>query len=622
MFRNPSLRRAALAFVFLPCLCPAQTQRGYTISTVAGTGSTGFSGDGSSAASAQLAAPFVIALDSSGALYIADQLNNRIRKVSGGAINTVAGSGVNAYSGDGGAALKASFSHPQGVAVDSSGNIYIADTNNYVVRKVGSNGNISTIAGQQSGGIGSGFGGDGGPGTSAFLSHPVGMAFDAAGNLYIADTSNDAIRMLTPGGTISTVAGSGTSNPGFSGDGGLAIGAKLNNPDAVALDRAGNLYIADGGNNRIRMVTAATGIITTVAGGAVPGFAGDGGPATSARLNTPRGVAVDSAGNIYIADTFNNRIRVVGANGIVTTVAGVGSGGYSGDGGPATAAQFFFPSSVAVGTGGNLYVADNQNNVIRQLTPVSGLPSIATGGVLSAAAFGGSTSIAPGGWIEIYGSSLSATARGWTGADFNGINAPTALDGTSVTVGGLPAYVDYISAGQVNAQVPFNVVAGSQPVTVTTAVGTTALYTVNVNATQPGLDAPPIFNLGGKQYVAALFTDGATYVLPPGAVGGVTSRQAKPGETISLYGVGFGAVNPAVPAGQIVQQSNALISPVQISFAQSPAAVTYAGLAPGAVGLYQFNVVVPNVANSDAVPLAISQGGVAISQTLYTAVHN
>ncbi|MCU1257845.1 MAG: repeat containing protein [Bryobacterales bacterium] len=620
MSRIPSAFLSGVVAAFLPVVCVAQTQQGYTISTVAGNGTNGFTGDGSSPTAAELGGPFQVAVDSSGAIYIADQLNNRIRKVAGGSISTVAGSSTNAYAGDGGSATKAALSHPQGVAVDSSGNIYIADTSNYVIRKVGTNGNISTIAGQQAGGSGSGYGGDGGPGTSAFLSHPVGMAFDAAGNLYIADSTNNLIRMLTPGGTITSVAGS--FNFGFSGDGGLATSARLNNPDAVAIDRAGNLYIADAGNNRIRKVTAATGIITTIAGTSTFGFSGDGGPAVSAKLNAPRGVAVDGAGNVYIADFFNHRVRVVGTNGIISTVAGTGVAGYSGDGGASSAAQLNGPSDVTVGPNGTLYVTDNQNNVIRQLTAVSGLPGIADGGVVSAAAFGGSTSVAPGGWIEIYGSLLAVNTRGWAGADFSGVSAPTSLDGTSVTIGGVPAYVDYISPAQVNAQVPFNVGTGPQSVSVTTPVGTTAMYTVNVNATQPGLDAPPAFNLGGKQYVVALFSDGATYVLPPGFISGVTSRQAKPGDTITFYGVGFGPVTPNIPAGQTVQQINALVAPVQISFAQVPATLSYAGLAPGAIGLYQFNLVVPNIADSDSVPLTFAQAGATFTQTLYTAVHN
>jgi uncharacterized protein (TIGR03437 family) len=242
--------------------------------------------------------------------------------------------------------------------------------------------------------------------------------------------------------------------------------------------------------------------------------------------------------------------------------------------------------------------------------------------VAGAAAFGAFTSVAPGSWIEIYGSNLAVSSRGWTTADFNGVKAPTSLDGTKVTIGGQDAFIAYISPTQVNAQLPSNVGPGPQQVMVTTAAGTSAPYIITVNLAQPGLLAPPSFQIRGKQYAAALSNDGATYVLPPGAIPGAASRPAHPGETIVLYGVGFGPVTPIVEAGEVVQQSNALTMPVQIFFGQIPARVSYAGLASGTVGLYQFNVVVPNVAASDAVPVTFTLGGASGEQTLYTAVQD
>jgi uncharacterized protein (TIGR03437 family) len=242
--------------------------------------------------------------------------------------------------------------------------------------------------------------------------------------------------------------------------------------------------------------------------------------------------------------------------------------------------------------------------------------------VVSASAFGQFTSIAPGSWIEIYGSNLAADSRSWATTDFSGVNAPTSLDGTKVTVGGQAAFIDYISPGQVNAQVPSSVGTGPQSIVVTTASGSSAPYTITVNLVEPGLLAPSSFNIAGKQNVAALFSDGVTYVLPPGSISGITSRRAQPGDAITLYGVGFGPVTPSIPAGQIVQASNSLALPLQLMFGSTPATFTFGGLAPNAVGLYQFNVTVPNVASSDAVPLTSTVGGFTGAQTLYIAVQN
>ena len=282
------------------------------------------------------------------------------------------------------------------------------------------------------------------------------------------------------------------------------------------------------------------------------------------------------------------------------------------------------------GTGGKLYGtatfggADDGGTVFSFTLPsaTASTPAISSGGIVSASAFGGFTAVAPGSWIEIYGTGLAADSRSWTGADFTGNTAPTSLDGTSVTIGGQSAFIDYISPTQVNVQVPSNTGTGAQPVIVKTAAGASAALTLTINAEEPGLLAPASFKVNGTQYVAALFSDGATFVLPTGAISGVTSRPAKPGDVITLYGVGFGSVTPSIPAGQIVQQSNTLVAPFHVLFGGAEATVQYDGLAPNAVGLYQFNVVVPNVAASNAVPLTFELAGVAGTQTLYIAVQN
>ena len=326
------------------------------IKTVAGNGSFVFSGDGGLATDAGLA-PGKVAVDSSGNIYITDHLNDCIRKVDTiGIITTVAGNGSPGFSGDGGLATNASLNHHSGVAVDNLGNIYIADQLNHRIRKVDTNGVITTIAGSgESGFNAGGFGGDGGLATDASLNLPKDVAVDDAGNIYIADSSNHRIRKVDTSGIITTVAGSNFW--GFYGDGGSATDdrARLYLPSGVTVDSAGNIYIADTYNHRIRMVDT-SGIIATVAGNGIGWFSGDGGLATNASLYYPSGVAVDITGNIYIADSFNNRIRMVDTSGIITTVAGEGTCCvFSGDDVPAVNASLS-PKRVGVSITGNIYI--------------------------------------------------------------------------------------------------------------------------------------------------------------------------------------------------------------------------------------------------------------------------
>jgi hypothetical protein len=328
------------------------------ISTYAGNGTAGYSGDDGPALDAAFQYPYGVAVDSSGNLYIADKLNNAIRKVtSSGTISTYAGNGTLGYSGDGGQARDAKLNNPGGLALDSNGNLYIADTENNVVREVSPAGIISTVAGNGSGG----FSGDQGPATSAELLGPSGVTVDASGDLYIADSVNNRIRVVS-NGVIKTIAGNG--NYGFSGDGGPAVSAELATPYGVALDTGGKLYIADYLNNRIRIVSA-SGVITTYAGNGTEGYSGDNGPATSAELFYPSSVALDKSGNLYISDIYNQRIRMVTSQGIIHTVAGDGTAGFGGDGGSATLAELNHPAAVALDSSGNLYIADANNQRVR-----------------------------------------------------------------------------------------------------------------------------------------------------------------------------------------------------------------------------------------------------------------
>ena len=343
------------------------------ITTVAG----GFIGDGDVATGASLNLPEGVAVDASGNLFIADRDNHRIRRMDGapGVITTVAGNGNSGFSGDGGPATSASLNLPRSVAVDASGNLHIADRSNQRIRRVdGATGVITTVAG------GGSSLGDSGPATSASLNLPRGVAVDASGNLYIADRSNHRIRRVDDAtGVITTVAGTGAV--GFSSDGGPATSASLNSPRGVAVDASGNVYIADTNNHRIRRVDGATGVITTVAGDGTFGFSGDSDPATSASLGFPRGVAVDASGNLFIADTDNNRIRRVdGSTGVIITVAGGGFG--LGDGGPATSASLNSPWSVTVDASGNLLIADRDNHRIRRVDAVTSVITSVAGGFI------------------------------------------------------------------------------------------------------------------------------------------------------------------------------------------------------------------------------------------------
>ena len=336
---------------------------------MAGTGTATFGGDGGAAVAAQVSSPYGVALDGAGNLYIADTGSHRIRKVnSAGVISTVAGNGTRGYGGDGGPATAAQLQLPVGVAADGAGNLYIADFHNHRIRKVDAAGDISTVAGTGT----RGYGGDGGPAVNAKLGYPYGLALDGAGNLYIADFENHRIRKMNAAGNISTVAGNGAA--GYGGDGGQAAAAQLNYPRDLALDGAGNLYIADGGNNRIRKVDSA-GVITTVAGDGTSDYGGDGGAAVDAQLDRPYGVAADGAGNLYIADQDNERIRKVNAAGVITTVAGTGTRGSDGDGGPAAAAQVGRPRGLALDGSGNLYIAEWGNSRIRKVGPPAPPPA-------------------------------------------------------------------------------------------------------------------------------------------------------------------------------------------------------------------------------------------------------
>ncbi len=348
------------------------------LTVFAGNAVCGYNGDGGPAASAELVQPSGVAVDASGNVFIADAGTSVVREVvaATGNIQTVAGNGIWGYTGDGGLATSAELASPSGLVVDASGNIFIADTSNAVVRVViASSGNIQTVAGNGT----VGYAGDGGPATSAQLSVPYGVSLDGSGNLFIADLSANVVReVIASTGIIQTVAGNGTS--GYTGDGGPATSATLGGPYGVAVDTHGNIFIADGINSVIREVVAATGNINTFAGNGTSGFSGNGGPATSAQLNQPLGVIVDASGNVFFPD-FRNLVvwEVVAATGNIQLVAGNGQSSLSGDGYQATTAELGFPQGLSLDGSGNLFLADSNNNVIRKVTASTGIITTVAG---------------------------------------------------------------------------------------------------------------------------------------------------------------------------------------------------------------------------------------------------
>ena len=568
-----------------------------TINTIGGNGVFAYSGDGGPAIMAQLFAPQAVAVDASGNFFIADTGNNVVREVTAkGVISTIAGNGTAGFGGDNGPATAAQLNTPQGIAVDNSGNVYVSDTANARVRKI-SNGTITTVAGNGT----VGYSGNGGAATSAMLNTPVGLAVDKSGNLFITDHGNSVVREVSASGTINTIAGNGTQ--GFSGNGGPATAAQLNGPQAVAVDASGNIYIADTLNNVVREVTPG-GIINAFAGNGIPGFAGDGGFATLAELASPSGVAVDAASNVYISDS-GTRIRKVFATDVITTIAGTGVHGYSGDGGPATSAMMSSPNGLSTDAKGDVYISDTANNAIRQL--------VVTGFNLSISAVTNGASnqigaIAPGEVLVLYGSNIGAS-RLTTYQLTSGGLVSTTLAGTTVYINGAPSPILYTSPNQVSAIVPFGITSTSAQIFILNQGQSTEPVTVNLAPT-----APAVFtlNASGVGQAAAYNQDKS--------VNG-SSNPAKAGSVVTFFITGAGVTNPpsqdgmlaAVPLPQPVAN-------VLVSIGGQNATVQYAGGSQGTVnGIIQVNAVVPTGLTAGNVPVVVRMGASA-SQSNVTIV--
>lgn len=566
-----------------------------TIITVAGNGDAGYTGDNVAATATALNRPVYVATDPAGNFYIADQDNNRIRKVGlQGQVTTVAGTGNASFSGDGGPATAADLNNPTGVYIDRVGDILIADVGNSRIRKVDTNGVITTVAGSGA----QGYGGDGGPATSAQFFNPVRCISDTLGNIYIADQSNHRVRKVDASGIITTFAGTGVA--GSSGDGGPATAAELDNPTAVAIDDAGYIYIADQFNHKIRKVDP-SGVITTIAGTGQASFSGDGGPAIDATLNYPGSLIVDSSGNIFFCDDTNFRVREISAAGIINTIAGNGTQGFSGDGGPATSAELNGQFGIAIDPSGNVLIADFGNNRIRSIQGVSPVnPAFVSAAVTNAASFqtGGSA----GALATIFGQHLSVDLNGIAGATVTPL--PDTLANTSVTVNGtsapMVAVVNEYGQEQINLQIPWEL-AGKTTASVVIHNGLAAstAVTVSLTAAQPG-----IFLLDG--------VNGAIEHLSGAVVS--TSSPAVTGEYVTVFCTGLGAVNPAVADGVPASSNPLSYTTVQPSVTIGGTPVTvieFSGLAPGFVGLNQLNIQVPANAASGAQDLVVTTGGIS-----------
>ena len=523
-----------------------------------------------------------MAVDGTGNVYIQDF--SRIRKVDASSIiDTIAGGGEKGVGGDGVPAAGTFLDQPRGVAVDAAGNIYIAEWGRHRIRKIDTLGFIHTIAGTGE----SGFSGDGVPATSAMLAFPLGVAVDTAGNVYIADALNHRIRRIDILGVIETIAGSGdgVSEENFTGDyggdSGPATGALLARPDDIAVDDMGNVYIADTFNHRIRKVDA-SGIIDTIAGTGEIGFDGDGGPATEAWLDEPRGVATDGAGNLYIADAGNNRIRKVDATGTITTIAGTGGIGVDGDGGPATSALLASPGGVALDAAGNVFIADMVNHRIRKLTPgVTQEPVV--NAVVNAGSY--SRNAAARAIMSLFGTDL---APGTAFAASSPL--PVTLQGTAVTVtgsGGVAreAGLFFVSAGQINFLIPAETPTGTARVSVAASGPQSQGFEVQIGNAAPGLFSANASGRGVAAAEALRIQGGGSRIredvitFDPAS----SSYQAVPLDLgteqdqvfLILYGTGIRGVS----AGG-----------VSVTIGGEAVAVQYAGLQGDFVGLDQVNL--------------------------------
>ena len=637
------------------------------ITTIAGAGRCAYSGDGGPAITANICYPSQMAFDAAGSLYFTDSGNYVVRRVSPtGGISTVAGKGTSGDTGDGGPAISAQFKYPVGLAIDNQGNIYVSDLSSYKVRKFTLNGNISTVAGTGS----KGFSGDGATGASAQLSNPGFLALDSAGNLFISDEGNLRIRRLS-NGIIQTVAGISTCCY-VAGKGAQTY---IGTPGGIAVDAAGNLFIAMRSLNRIGKLTPA-GDFSIIAGNNSFGALGDGGLATNAFLFSPRSLFLDSAGDMIVADTFNSRIRKLTLNSPskLAVAGGDSQSGTIGSGLPipltvqvsfrAGVATSGIPVSFAVTTGSATLSSATANtdpagvagvgvtlgsnpgpvtitasiagipSVQFHVNAVAGVPvpAISAGGVVGAGASVPAVArISPGGFATIYGSLFApeGTFRAVQGSDFVNGSLPTKLAGVCVQFGSALGFITLVTPGQINVQVPDIPVDSNIPVQVVTNCGESAELKTAAVSVAAGAATPEFLywvkNADGKNPVIAVNAVTGAYAGASGLIPGLTLVPAKSGDYLIVYGISFGATNPAVPAGlPATDLSRTTAAPViTLGGTTLPDAnILYVGLSPGTAGLYQVNIQIPaNLPDGDY-PFVLSLGSASTPVGGYITVKN
>jgi len=628
------------------------------INTFAGNGLLGTPVEGVQATSAPLPQLYSMAGDGQGNLYLG--VSQKILMISAaGVVTTFAGNpSAPPNSGDGGPATNAGMNVVSSLAVDGAGAVYVGDCCNGRVRKITTDGMISPFAGNGT----LGYTGDAGLAINARLGGPVSLAADRNGNVYLGDGANNVVRVVNQAGIITTVAGNGTK--GTPADGAPAKSSPLPGVAGLAVDASGYLYIQSGSGSIYRVDSSAR--IRVVSGGGSAAVA-DGLLANATAGFSGKAIQLDASGDLYAIDSArsmmwklvldsptglliadgNNQTAPAGTalpKPLKVTVNGRGGLGVPGItvnfavvGGSATLSALSLltdnTGSAAMGVTlgpvpGNVVITaaiagSNLGSVqfmaMATINPSCGIGVPIITSVRSLGDFGALPSFGAGSWLEVKGSNLAINTRLWSPGDFMGANAPTSLDGSSVSINANAGFVEYISPAQINVQAPADPATGPVQLVVTNCAGASAPATVQKVTMAPGMLAPAKFNIGGKQYLVALFPDGVTYVGDNGLIAGASFRPAKPGESITAYGIGFGPVTPPLPPGVVVSAANS-ISGLAVSFGLTPATTSYAGLAPDNIGLYQFNITVPNVPDGDY-QINMSVAGVPVTQTVYLTVH-